>query len=129
MSDSGGRFDPDHSDVRRGILPHDAGLVAMPIEEHYLDFLGVLDDVVVCENVSLLIQHRAGAGSLAGDFKDIEAVSFSGSRVDIHDAPVDALVDGHVDPLFRRQGGEIVYRGNRNRRSGCCDRCACGGDW
>ena len=55
----------DHGEVARAVRAHKLGVVALAVDGHG-DGVGVLDDVVVGDDVALGVQHHAGAQALAG---------------------------------------------------------------
>ncbi len=65
-----------------------------------LDFAGTFNHVIVRDDVPLLIEHAAGAGTLGRHFRKEEAVHADAAGVDVDHAAVHALVHQHVDAFL-----------------------------
>ena len=55
----------DHGEVAGGVRAHELGVVALAVDGHG-NAVGVLDDVVVGDDVAFGVKHHAGAQALAG---------------------------------------------------------------
>ena len=115
-SASGRGVDLQHGHVGVGIAAHQPGVVGLAVEERDVDFAGALDDVEVGQHVARPVDHHAASLAFRHDLEQQEAVAGDALRVDVHHAPIDLLIDQHIDPFFGRE--RIRSRGIRHGPGG-----------
>src|SRR5262249_17290476 len=96
----------DDGQVVVRVVADEPGRVRAAVEEVDDHLPGVLDDVVVGEDVPFLVEHAARAAALAGQAEQ-ELVRRHGAGGDVDDAAVDLPVDADVVLLFRGQVGRL----------------------
>ena len=93
--------------------------VGLAVKEGDVDFGSVFDDVEVCEDDSLLIEHDAAAASFRRLLKEDARARFDGR--DVRDALIAKRVKFDGDALFGREVGEAigeVVLGDASRKVG-----------
>ena len=80
--------------------PMTVALNLLLVRESYFDGLGVVDDVVVGEDVALVVDDEAGALALLGDGLEEEVAADYFGAGDVYYAGEGLFVDGYVLEFF-----------------------------
>ena len=93
-------MDLKEGEVVDAVDADDGGFVLFLVPESDFDGLGAVDNVVVGEDMSLIINDKARALALLGDGAEEEVAADDGGAGDVDDGWEGALVDGDVLLLF-----------------------------
>jgi len=126
----GNIVDLEEGEVVVAVDVDDGGFVLAAVGEGDLDGLGVVDDVIVGEDVALLVEDEAASLPLLGDGTEEEVAAGEGGAGDVDDGGQGAFVDGDVLLLFGVECGGGVGLGEGEVAYGALgggDGCAAGG--